>query len=398
MSIVTTPANREHPKPPQHNDMPMVVGSLLSVRQMQLIIDKERMRSDRFGNHFGLIGIRLLCNRGELKKRLKRFSALLDKRLRLTDEKGMLRDGRVGILLPMTNEQGVLAVLHSITAIASREGIIFRAKIACYPDHFFSADDPFGPEDDGNSQGQAESQLSRSMRSDEAALKPELGAFVADIPVSFESVAIGHSREFISRQYPRWKRSFDISAASFGLLLSSPILLASVLAIRATSKGPAFFLQSRTGHHGKTFRIIKLRTMVQNADELKAALRVRNERDGPAFKIKDDPRVTRIGNLLRRTGLDELPQLINVLRGEMAIVGPRPLPCDEDADCLHWQRRRLDTKPGLTCNWQIAKSRKIAFVDWMRMDLRYADSRSVGGDIALVFKTIGSVFLGRVGH
>ena len=190
----------------------------------------------------------------------------------------------------------------------------------------------------------------------------------------------------------------DIICASIGLIVSLPIVLLAAILIKMTSKGPVFFRQMRTGQFGNAFPIYKLRTMVLDAEELKGKLQALNERDGPAFKLKDDPRVTKVGNLLRKTGLDELPQLWNVWVGHMAIVGPRPLPCNEDAECKVWQRRRLDTKPGLTCSWQISKSRKISFADWMRLDLQYSDSRTIFGDIRLMFKTVLAVFLGRVGH
>ena len=190
----------------------------------------------------------------------------------------------------------------------------------------------------------------------------------------------------------------DICGASIGLLISMPVIVVAGIAIKMTSKGPVFFRQLRSGQFGNAFPVYKLRTMVVDAEELKEKLQVLNERDGPAFKIKNDPRVTKVGEILRKTGLDELPQLWNVLVGHMAIVGPRPLPCNEDAKCETWQRRRLDTKPGLTCVWQISKSRKISFSDWMRMDLRYADSRTIGGDLSLVLKTIKAVLLGRVEH
>jgi lipopolysaccharide/colanic/teichoic acid biosynthesis glycosyltransferase len=190
----------------------------------------------------------------------------------------------------------------------------------------------------------------------------------------------------------------DLLGASIGLMLALPVILLAAIAIKLTSKGPVFFRQMRSGQFGSAFPMYKLRTMVVDAEQLKENLEVLNERDGPAFKLENDPRVTRIGGLLRKTGLDELPQLWNVLIGQMALVGPRPLPCDEAAKCEWWQRRRLDTKPGLTCTWQISKSSKISFSEWMRLDLNYADNRTIIGDFVLILKTAKAVFLGRVGH
>ena len=136
----------------------------------------------------------------------------------------------------------------------------------------------------------------------------------------------------------------------------------------------------------------KFRSMVADAEARKAALMSRNEQDGPAFKIEEDPRVTSIGKLLRATSIDELPQLWNVLRGEMSLVGPRPLPCSEAAECEQWQQRRLDVTPGLTCIWQIQDRRnKIPFADWVRMDLEYIRSMSFWRDMSLIFRTICTV-------
>ncbi len=126
--------------------------------------------------------------------------------------------------------------------------------------------------------------------------------------------------------------------------------------------------------------------MSENAEQTKHLLEDLNERDGPAFKILNDPRVTRVGKFLRATGIDELPQLINVLKGDMAIVGPRPLPVSEDQACSTWQQRRLDTKPGITCLWQISKSRKMTFDEWMRLDLHYLKKRSLFYDASLIVK------------
>ncbi len=174
-------------------------------------------------------------------------------------------------------------------------------------------------------------------------------------------------------------------------------MIASALLIKATSPGPVFFCQRRTGYLGKEFTILKFRSMVVGAEDLQSELQERNERDGPAFKITCDPRTTVVGRFLRATGFDELPQLYNVLRGDMALVGPRPLPVEEAAQCLPWQKSRADIKPGLTCFWQIAKSRNISFPDWMRLDLRYVRSVSFILDLRLLARTVIAVFLGRVG-
>ncbi len=370
---------------------------LLNYRQMRMVLTKERLRSDRHDQFFGLIVIRLHCAKSDYRKRLQLFAALLSRRMRLTDECGMLAKGQIGIMLPMTDLSATRLVLDSITSLAADEGIQFRARIVSYPDQsaiFDNVDSLM--EEDINANEPATIPMTLAEHSE---VNPVSMSATSDtISVRCQTVSIGRPHEFVAPYYPVWKRGFDIAASSAGLLAAAPFLAAAAIAIRLTSKGPAFFLQPRTGQYGETFKIIKLRTMVQNADDLKSVLMERNERDGPAFKMKDDPRVTKIGHLLRRTGLDELPQLINVLKGEMAIVGPRPLPVAEDADCELWQRRRLDTKPGLTCYWQIAKSRKIPFVEWMRMDLRYGDKRSIFCDMTLVLKTVASVVLGRVGH
>jgi lipopolysaccharide/colanic/teichoic acid biosynthesis glycosyltransferase len=141
----------------------------------------------------------------------------------------------------------------------------------------------------------------------------------------------------------------------------------------------------------------KFRSMVVNAEAQKSMLLPRNERDGPAFKIEDDPRVTRLGKLLRATNIDELPQLWNVLRGDMSIVGPRPLPCSETAACENWHLKRLDVKPGIICSWQLAENRSgIPFADWMRMDIRYIQGRCFKEDIKMILRTFHRIVrLGR---
>lgn len=191
------------------------------------------------------------------------------------------------------------------------------------------------------------------------------------------------------------KSIIDYVGAGCGLLLLAPLLLLLMAAVKLTSPGPAFFVQQRCGLYGRTFGLIKFRTMVENAEALKQALEQHNEMDGPVFKMTKDPRITPLGRLLRRTSLDELPQLFNVLKGEMSLVGPRPPLPSEVGQYEHWQRRRLSMKPGLTCIWQVSGRNNIDFERWMRMDLEYIDNWSLLLDVKLLLKTVKEVVWGK---
>src|SRR4030042_1522037 len=192
-----------------------------------------------------------------------------------------------------------------------------------------------------------------------------------------------------------WKSFSEFWISFFILFLLSPILLIITILIKITSKGPVIFKQERVGLRGRKFYIYKFRTMVQNAEELKQTLLDKNESDGPAFKIKKDPRTTIIGRFLRKTGLDELPQLFNVLRGEMSLIGPRPPLPEEVEKYERWQLRRLSMKPGITCTWQIIPNRnEVLFEKWMNLDIQYIESWSIKKDLLLFFKTIKTVFTG----
>ncbi len=184
------------------------------------------------------------------------------------------------------------------------------------------------------------------------------------------------------------KRTIDIGIAASTLLIASPIMLVLAAAIKSTSKGPILFSQIRVGKGGVPFRCYKFRSMVIDADEQKLALALYNEKDGPIFKMKDDPRITKVGKLIRRFSLDELPQLFNILNGDMTLVGPRPPVPKEVIQYEPWQVRRLSVVPGLTCIWQTSGRSKISFTEWMQMDLQYIDNWSLWLDIKLLFKTI----------
>jgi len=391
---------------------------LLSPKDMEKAIFKERMRCDRHKHFFALIVIQI--NKSAdlgMAKQTRTLAKLLHKRLRFTDEKGLLLKGGLGVLLPMTELHGARIVLRWILEAADREGISIEGDVFTYS----GTDEYPDKRVDRASVNDSDAELSDSAGENSVSTQANFSVGTVAVeklskPVRADNVSqirsVSHSRLSTSiastsstvatthfcPRYPAWKRCSDVAGALVGLTIAFPVILAAGVAIKLTSKGPIFFRQMRTGQFGNAFPIFKLRTMVVDAEELKSKLDELNERDGPAFKMKNDPRVTKVGQILRKTGLDELPQLWNVLVGHMAIVGPRPLPCSEDAKCEVWHRRRLDTKPGLTCIWQISKSRKVTFAEWMRMDLRYSSKRSIRSDVSLICKTAMAVVLGRVGH
>ncbi len=194
------------------------------------------------------------------------------------------------------------------------------------------------------------------------------------------------------------KRLMDVIGAGLGLLLLSPILAAIAIAVKLDSGGPILFVQERVGLNRRRFPAYKFRTMVVDAEKLQAELEHLNEAEGPVFKIEEDPRCTRLGRLLRRLSLDELPQLANVLMGDMSLVGPRPLPVrDVDRIDTRWHRRRFSVKPGITCLWQI-NSREPKFDEWIRSDMEYIDNWSLTLDLKILAKTIPAVISGQGAH
>ena len=191
------------------------------------------------------------------------------------------------------------------------------------------------------------------------------------------------------------KRVFDVGVSFLVLVVLSPVFLALSAAIKFDSPGPVFFKQKRVGLQGRTFGILKFRSMYIDAEARLESLRAHNEMSGPVFKMKNDPRITRVGRFIRKTSLDEFPQFLNVLRGEMSVVGPRPPLPSEVRQYKRWQRRRLSVKPGITCLWQISGRNNIDFDRWMELDLEYIDQWSLWNDIQICLKTIPAVLGGR---
>ena len=225
------------------------------------------------------------------------------------------------------------------------------------------------------------------------------------IPVSYSTDLFGggttssHPVLSLSRMpnadHLQLKRAIDVLGASVLLIVFSPVMLAIVLAIKLTSRGPALFAHERYGYMKRRFQMYKFRTMVNGAEQLQPALEQYNEASGPAFKLRNDPRITRVGRFLRRTSLDELPQLWHVLRGEMSLVGPRPLPTrDVGRFTEPWLMRRFSMRPGLTCLWQISGRSTLSFQRWIELDLEYIDRWSLRLDAGILLRTVPAVIRG----
>ncbi|WP_396136426.1 sugar transferase [Clostridium sp. SHJSY1] len=207
-----------------------------------------------------------------------------------------------------------------------------------------------------------------------------------------KEVVLKKEYEKIEVSYSFFKRLIDIVFSLFGILLLAPLLIVVIAAIKLESKGNVVFVQKRVGLKGKEFKMYKFRSMVVNAEELKEKLKEQNEMTGPMFKMKKDPRITKVGAFIRKTSIDELPQLFNVLKGEMSLVGPRPSLPDEVKEFEPWMMERFSVKPGLTCYWQVSGRNNIGFQEWMQLDVKYVRDKSIFLDIKLILKTFLLLF------
>jgi len=194
---------------------------------------------------------------------------------------------------------------------------------------------------------------------------------------------------------PVVKRAFDLVVSALALVFLAPLFVVTAIIIRATSPGPVFFRQERAGKDGREFHLLKFRTMVEDAEEMRSSLQDLNEVDGPLFKVTNDPRVTGIGRILRKTSLDELPQLVNVFKGQMSLVGPRPFVVSEAAAIEGWARRRFETRPGMTGLWQVSGRNELSYLELCRLDYQYVASWSFWWDIQILWKTPATIFKGR---
>jgi lipopolysaccharide/colanic/teichoic acid biosynthesis glycosyltransferase len=311
---------------------------------MRLHVRREAMLAERAAQHYSVVVLEV---RDAAMRAAPALLRALRRALQPGDELGWLDGRRLALSLPLTDPA-------SAAARATRLGSAAR-------------------------------RLPRTVYS---LLAPSSGGGPAAIPVR----PLG---ALLRDPLPRWKRLVDIIGALAGLVLAAPIMLVAAVLVRLSSPGEVIFRQRRAGLHGVPFVVYKFRTMVRGAEARKADLLSFNERSGPVFKMTNDPRVTRIGRLLRSTSIDELPQLWNVLRGNMSLVGPRPPTLDEVRRYRQWHWRRLAVLPGITCTWQVSARGGIDFDDWVRMDLRYLEHRTLFGDLRLLVATIPAVLSRR---
>lgn len=214
-----------------------------------------------------------------------------------------------------------------------------------------------------------------------------------------DSMALDSSSNYIyeskakhdRRGYKIVKRIIDIVFSILAIILLLPVFLATAVAVKIDSKGPVLYKQTRVCKNGRQFKLLKFRSMCQDADQKVHELYHLNEKDGPVFKIAHDPRITRVGRIIRKLSIDELPQFLNVLRGEMSVVGPRPPLVHEALQYSDYEARRLSIKPGLTCYWQISGRSNLSFKEWVELDLKYINESSLLTDIKIIIKTIPAV-------
>ena len=327
----------------------------------------EKRRADRSKAYLSLVLFYFQQKEGKGRKTIQEFAALLDKNTRESDIKGWVEPGVIGLVLPDTDENGVKRCVKKIAG--SNGDFNYSVTSGTYPDHLFV-----------------------KLLIEEKGL-PDF--FPLDLDEAKES----------RRFQIALKRAVDVLGALVGLILFSPIMLATAITIKMTSPGPIIFKQTRFGKKGVHFQFYKFRSMYWNTDDqihreyvtnlIRGNLEKINQGDkeAPLFKIVSDSRVTRIGRIIRRTSIDELPQFLNVLKGEMSLVGPRP-PLDYEVQKYEpWHLRRvLEVKPGITGLWQVGGRSTTSFDEMVRLDLRYAKNWSLWLDLKIIFKTAKAVF------
>jgi lipopolysaccharide/colanic/teichoic acid biosynthesis glycosyltransferase len=385
-----------------------ISARLNSKDEFDVILKRECARSDRNGRGFSVVAFRAGCQDGN-NAFAECLKGVLLQRVRTTDEIGWLDEQRIGVLLYNTSPEGAWDYASHVQGAFAAEGPAPECTVYTYPVLWIGFEDEkgaAGPKDRGRQvpgkrglRHSVDRDCGTSRQGTGMATRTRGAVISANVPAfARDTVQSQRSRKpdldlfpFVVSALPVWKRVMDIVGATVTLIVLSPIMLAVAIAIRLTSNGPIIFRQQRAGLKGKPFTCYRFRSMVVDAETRKERFLRYNERSGVAFKMTDDPRVTRLGRFLRKTSLDELPQLSNVLRGEMSLVGPRPLPLEEVQQQDAWHNIRLEVTLGITCLWQIYARHSRSFDRWARLDIEYIRRRSPLLDLKLLLLTIPAV-------
>jgi lipopolysaccharide/colanic/teichoic acid biosynthesis glycosyltransferase len=348
-----------------------------SVADFDVIIAKEKARADRNSHLFSLVSFEIDPSDSS-KDSVACFAYYLKNRIRITDQIGWLDTDSIGVLLFNSSRVEAEKFIEKILLI-SPPNICYKYTISTYPaertEHLHAEGVHPGTRENHHSMN-ASSSFSVQSRATSANISQKLH------PVFFHKVSV-------------WKRLSDICLSLFALIVFSPLFLIIAITLKLTSKGPILYKQQRAGLGGVPFTMLKFRTMKAGAEEMKSELQPFNERTGPVFKMGKDPRVTRIGKILRQWSLDELPNFINVLKGEMSLVGPRPPTFDEVERYHNWHNYRLEMRPGITCIWQVYARHEKSFDNWVRLDIKYRQEQSFLLDLKLLALTLPAVLSRR---
>ncbi len=369
---------------------------LLSSSEFERMVQRERELADRHHHGFAVV---VFVEHGQKAAARETLATLLLERIRFCDFVGRLDGERLAALLPCTSGAQAWVLADDILKKLALAGLSFDCKVLSYPSSQEAVDVPRAcDKDDFDDTPPEDSNDSRPSRTE----KRETAPSSQTTPLSMSHIRdaagvrpVSSMDEELVISLSKRKRLLDIVVAGGMLFALAPLFAVVALLIKLTSPGPVVFKQMRAGKGGRPFAFYKFRSMYIDAEARKAALRGQNEVDGPIFKMKNDPRITPVGRTLRKWSIDELPQLWNVLNGDMTLVGPRPPTLDEVASYEPWQRRRLSLTGGLTCIWQVSGRSQIGFEDWMRMDSRYARHRSLRMDLKILCQTAGAVLARR---
>lgn len=352
---------------------------ILSAESFRAIIERERARADRYGYGFSLL-VFDVGNTDRECPRAKNVADVIRRRKRSTDEIGWFNDQSIGIIMPSTSENGARKFAQAIYQRIRDSDATPHYRVYRYPSQSGSLDKDPPP---------VRSQKVNCEASHPSEMK------LGRTPPRECNKPIERLEQICGRGMPAWKRGIDIFASVILLVCLLPLFLLIGLIIIIISPGPIFFKQKRVGYQGEEFIMWKFRTMMVDADASPHESRVREEitNDMPLRKLDEDhdPRIIPFGNILRQTGLDELPQLFNILRGEMSLVGPRPDPVYAVRDYQPWHKARLDVVPGVTGLWQVNGKNKTMFKDMIRLDIRYTRQRSFWVDVKILLRTLPAI-------